>query len=76
MVEVEPLRPLWIGGEVRPAGTVAAMPAADAVYLAGLGRVSIIEPPAAPVVPPEVPPAATADDLIGEAPAAKGKKGG
>ena len=64
-VEVQTLRPLWIGGAVVDVGTVAPMPRADAVYLAGLGRVAILPPPADP----------PADDLIGETKPAKGKRG-
>lgn len=71
MVEIETLRPLWFGGAVKPAGTVVAVPHADAVYLASIGRAAIIE--AVPVVAEQ-----PSDDLIGESKPvpAKGKRGG
>lgn len=43
MEEIEVLRPIWLGGEQVEAGTFGKLPRSEAVYLAGLGRVRIVE---------------------------------
>lgn len=43
LTEVKTLEPMWHGAKPVPAGTVLPMQRSDAVYLAGIKRVEIIE---------------------------------